>query len=278
MKKYVIRIIGVAALCAVLGASYVWLRNDATVPQFTQVAILQPSSNNATTSTLTDFSTNADFTVTAPLTNNTGDTLVVDINSTLDGICLYLRQPADSTPSGGTNAFDTYMFSGLGDSMITVLAGTLTKLRIGDTAGRVYDDDKISESGVVVRVRLQLTPAFLNACVNVGIGTSALSIYKARGATLSVDNDFSEVGATYTKSDLDDGNGFTLTSNPISSFSWILVAPGGPAVSAGGGGICVIGRCVDTRSPVAFGIRQMRDAMMSTRPGRILTSMYYRLK
>jgi len=36
MKKYVIGILGVAALCAVLGAYYVWLRNDATLLQQNQ--------------------------------------------------------------------------------------------------------------------------------------------------------------------------------------------------------------------------------------------------
>lgn len=248
--------------------------NDASTPQFSQVVLSQPSSSNVTTGTLTDFTTPT-YQVTAPLGNLTGDTLICDINSTIDGVSLYMRRPEDTTPSGGTNAYDTNMFGGLTDSQILVLAGTMVKLRIGDTAGNVTTDANIGDSGIAVRVKFQLTAVFLQSLAAAGIETDHLSVWKATGSTLSTTNDFAEVGATYTRSDIDDGNGFLLTSNAITSFSFIVVAPGGSSTATKNSGICVIGRHVGGQSVVAQVLREVRDMVMSTKVGRVLASIYY---
>lgn len=256
--------------------------NDDGTPQFAQAVLSQPSTSTKTSSSLSDFSTPT-YTVVAPLGNSTGDTLTCEINAKSDnasgvGIALYIRRPSDTTPSGGANAFDTNMFSSLTDSQITVLAGMMVKLRIGDTAGRLFDDDKISESGVATRVKLVMTPSFLESLVDAGIDTTNLSIWKATGTALSTANDFQEVGASFTASDLHDGGNFTLTSNAITSFSFIIPAPGSPAVSPSGGGVCVVGKCLKASSPTFGALRAVRDAMMSTKLGRVLTSWYYNLK
>ncbi len=252
--------------------------NDDATPQFEQVAITQPSSSNpASASSLSDFTTPT-YSVTAPLGNITGDTLTCDINSLQDGVALYIRRPLDTTPSGGSNYYDTYMFGGLTDSQITVLAGTMVKLRIGDTAGKMFTDNLISDSGVAVRVKMVLTPAYMATLVAAGIDTSHLSIWKATGSSLSTTNDFAEVGVSFTASDLHDGGNFTLTSSAITSFSFVVVAPGSPAVTPGGGGICLIGRFMTETSPTLDAFRSVRDALLSTRLGRSLTKWYYNLK
>jgi len=250
--------------------------------QLAQIALTSSPTSPATSSSgLTDFTTPS-YVVAVPLGNAHGDTLTVQLKATGNGagVAVYMRRLTDTNPSGGmggsSSTPDTSVFAGLSDSQFTACAQTWVKIRLGDTAGNVYDDNAFSDT-LAVRLSFTLTPAVLASLMNAGIDTTPgqLAVW-----VLNSSNAFVQIGnsSAYTQTELNAGGAVTLVSNTITSFSPGGVAKAVGAASGSDGGICLMGRCVESASPAAGAFRSVRDTFLSSKVGRVLTSLYYRMK
>lgn len=242
--------------------------------QLTQIALTVAVTTPKTT--LTDF-TSPMYEVSQPLGNSFGDTLTVQINSTTSGMCVYTRRPLDTNPTDGTLDGSTVDTSNLGltDSLFTACAATMVKIRMGDTLGNVFSDGAISET-LALRLRFDITPLQLAQMNAYGVDTRNLVLWLRK----SGESKFTQIGAStpIVATTLNGGAGVFFISNTFTSFSSAMAAPAQGGGDAGGGGICVVGKCIDSSSPTAGAIRSIRDSILSTKVGRVLTSLYYRIK
>lgn len=245
--------------------------------QMTQVALTAQSTTTKTTTLTTDFATPT-YTVAEPLGNASGDTLTLQINSTVSGLAVYTRRYDDTNPSNGnigsTGNLDTTVFGGLTDTQFTVCAATLIKVRMGDTAGNVFADNAISDT-LAIRVRFDLTPSLLASMNAAAIDTRSLTVWKRdNGATKFTQlNNSTDLSST----SLNAGQAVFVVSNTFTSFSDLIVLPAVGAAGGKGGGICLVTRYFDTSSMVSGALRQVRDSILSSKVGRVLTSIYYSL-
>ena len=249
---------------------------------FAQYVLSATSTTQANTSTITDFSGTPTYTATMPMGNVSGDTLVCLLNSTVSGVQILMRRPLDTNPEGGFGStlasdLDTSNLGGLTDTMFQVCAATAMKVRLGRSDGTVFADNAFSDS-MAIRLRFVLTPVFIASLVTAGVDTSNLTVWSLKsGESKLTQIGNSTSGADYL-ADLKDGGILTITSNTITSFSTEFILPGVGSVSGSDGGICVIGRCVNGSSGTAVSLRHVRDAILTTKVGRVLTSIYYNLK
>ncbi len=249
---------------------------------FTQCALASTPASTKSANTITSFDAPS-YTVTAPLGNSSGDTMTFQINTTASGVALYIRRYDDTIPGangtigGNSTALDTASFQGkLTDTQFTVCAATLVKARAGDTAGTVYNDDAFAET-LAFRIRIDFTPSLLNSMNVAGIDTSNLQVWIRKNGQGS----FTQVGnsTNLDKGNLHAGVGVFIVSNTITSFSEGMGDPGVGSSDAGGsGGVCVLGRYLDSSSWLSSAFRSVRDGILSGRFGRALVSMYYSIK
>lgn len=248
-----------------------------TTTEMTQVALTATPASTKTSSTISDFTTPS-YQVAIPLGSSSGDTMTVQVNSTASGLCVYLRKYADTDPSNGnigsTGSLDTTVFGGLTDTQFTLCAATLVKVRMGDTAGNVFADNAISDT-LAIRVKIDFTPALLAVMNAAGIDTRNLTVWKRDNGA----SKFTQLGnsTNLNSTNLNAGLGVSVTSATFTSFSDLMGAPGVSGTSGASGGICLITRYVGSTCPLCTMFRQARDTMMSSKIGRVLTSIYYHL-
>lgn len=255
--------------------------SDSTA-NFTQLAVNSlPATSSKTSAALTSSSSfdSPTYSIQVPLTGPSGDTVGLDLNSTISGVAVYMRQFDDTNPTGGlgnsgTN-LDTSKFSALSDTMFTVCAATLVKIRLGDTAGRVYEDSGFADT-IAVRIKFTLTRSYLNSLRLAGIDSSNLTVWAMKAG----DNFFTQIGNSsgYTAAQLHGEGSFTLVSNTMTSFSPVGVFNGtGGSEGSSGGGVCVYTKQFSGKSWMASTLRSVRDMLLSSKVGRTLANAYYSL-
>ncbi len=250
--------------------------SDSTA-QMTQIAITAAPALTKTSSTITDFTTPS-YTVACPLGTTSGDTMTFLINTKDSGGGVYLRKYEDTNPANGnigaTGSLDTTQFGGLTDVQFTVCAATLVKVRMGDTSGNVFPDGSISET-LAIRVRIDFTPALLASMNAAGIDTRNLTVWKRDAATQTK---FTQLGNSTNQAAITTGSqGVFVISATFTSFSDLMGAPSTGAGGGSSGGICLVTRYVGSMSPLCTVMRQARDMMLSSKLGRVFTSIYYNL-
>lgn len=247
--------------------------------QLTQISCAVPSATTVASGSLSSSFTSPTYTITAPLGNRFGDTLEIRVNSTSPGVAMYIRRIEDTTTSGGNNSWDTDVFGGIPDTQMSILMEAAVVLRAGDTAGVVYAEDRSFSDTLAVELRFTYTKAMLNRMNGTGIDTRNLTCWTAKlndDGKLTTTNDFSQLGHVSNTVD-HTANSLTVRCNPLTHFSAVVNAPGITS-SSSDNGICVVTQYVSSMCPLCATLRQMRDAMLSSKMGRVFTSIYYNLK
>ncbi len=273
-------------------------QNDAPVPQYFQTIMIAASSvptvDSSNAPQLTSSFSAPTYTVTLSQLSPNQDSMVIRINSTQRSLALYARRPSDTdqTNALADNLWDIDKFGKtLTQAQITVLMGSVIILQVGDTAGNVYREGRSFADTFGVQIQFQLSPNFMRSLAAAGVDSMDLAVYSIEldpvYGRLTTDSDWTLVGNAdqmWTAGTYFDTGCQLIISSPITHFSAIGLFPGSSSSRPGVNfknppQMCVVGRCIGMHAVgIMSGLRSFRDAVLSTRMGRVLTEIYYQLR